>query len=113
MLMIVASINCFNDYRLPVDKYPVVALRGAPAPFPMAEENIPLAKYLQWSDNIEEEVGSHIQKLMGNEKFIGIHLRNGVDWVYIANSSTVLILSLTSNVEILAIDTLFYCRKSY
>lgn len=65
---------------LPVDKYPVVALRGAPAPFPMAEENIPLAKYLQWSDNIEEEAGSHIQKLMGNEKFIGIHLRNGVDW---------------------------------
>lgn len=113
MLLIVASINCFNDYRLPVDKYPVVALRGAPAPFPMAEENIPLAKYLQWSDNIEEEAGSHIEKLMGNEKFIGIHLRNGVDWVYIANSSSVLILSLTSNVEVLAIDTLFYCHKSY
>lgn len=103
MLLIVSSIVS----RLPVDKYPVVALRGAPAPFPIAEENIPLAKYLQWSDSIEEEANSHIQKLMGNEKFIGIHLRNGVDWVYIDNSSSLLILPLTINVEIVVIDTLF------
>jgi peptide-O-fucosyltransferase len=68
-------------FRLPVDKYPVVALRGAPAPFPIAEENIPLAKYLQWSESIEEEANSHIQKLTGGDKFIGIHLRNGIDWV--------------------------------
>lgn len=74
-------LNDLTICRLPLEKYPVVALRGAPAPFPIAEENIPLAKYLEWSDSIEEEVNGHIQKLMGNEKYIGIHLRNGLDWV--------------------------------
>lgn len=50
---------------------------------------------------------------MGNEKFIGIYFRNGVDWVYIVNFLLVLILFLISNVEILVIDILFYCYKLY
>lgn len=64
----------------PPDKFPVLALKGAPAPFPMEEQNVPLQKYLQWSDNIEKEVNKYIQELFNGEKFIGLHLRNGVDW---------------------------------
>ncbi|KAK3089660.1 hypothetical protein FSP39_005448 [Pinctada imbricata] len=55
-------------------------MRGAPAPFPMVEANVDLHKYLIWSDQIEEEVQAHIHKLFNGEKYIGIHLRNGVDW---------------------------------
>ena len=58
-------------------------MRGAPAPFPMAEESVPLQKYLMWSDKIEEEVQQHIHTLFNGEKFIGIHLRNGIDWVIV------------------------------
>lgn len=111
--MIVVFINCFNDYRFLVDKYLVVVFRGVFVFFLMVEENILLVKYFQWLDNIEEEVGSYIEKLMGNEKFIGIYFRNGVDWVYIVNFLLVLILFLISNVEILVIDILFYCYKLY
>lgn len=66
--------------RFPADKEPVVALKGAPAPYPMAKDTVPLQKYLQWSSVIEGEAQSHITKLFGDDPFIGIHLRNGVDW---------------------------------
>ncbi|KAJ8306354.1 hypothetical protein KUTeg_016899 [Tegillarca granosa] len=69
-----------NDCKMKEDKFPVLALKGAPAPFPMEEQNVPLQKYLQWSDNIEKEVNKYIQELFNGEKFIGLHLRNGVDW---------------------------------
>ncbi|XP_033738885.1 GDP-fucose protein O-fucosyltransferase 1-like [Pecten maximus] len=66
--------------RFPADEEPVVALKGAPAPYPMAEDTVPLQKYLRWSSTIEDEVQSHIAKMFEQERFIGIHLRNGVDW---------------------------------
>ncbi|KAL5016755.1 hypothetical protein ScPMuIL_006344 [Solemya velum] len=66
--------------EFPPDKYPVIALRGAPARFPIEEPNIPLQKYLKWSDKIEEEAQSYIDRNFRGEKFVGLHLRNGGDW---------------------------------
>lgn len=37
-------------------------------------------KYMVWSDNINDQVNNYIAKTFNNEKFIAIHLRNGLDW---------------------------------
>ena len=58
-------------------------MRGAPATFPVAEEDVPLQQYLQWSDKIQGEIDGHIKEMFGDEPYVGIHLRNGVDWVRI------------------------------
>ena len=70
--------------RFPVEKYPVLALRGAPAPFPMKRQHRDLQRYLQVSDFIESEAQGFIDANFPNTRFIGIHLRNGADWVRLA-----------------------------
>ncbi|KAJ8936363.1 hypothetical protein NQ318_007130 [Aromia moschata] len=67
--------------RYPPVKWPVLAFTGAPASFPVQLENRELQKYLEWSDKIEEESDDFIKSNMPNGAFIGIHLRNGIDWV--------------------------------
>ncbi|XP_045159549.2 GDP-fucose protein O-fucosyltransferase 1-like isoform X1 [Mercenaria mercenaria] len=66
--------------RFPPSKYPVVALKGAPAPFPMRPENWELHKYLQWSDDIIQQGQKYIHDHFPGQEYIGIHLRNGADW---------------------------------
>lgn len=66
--------------NFPPEKYPVLALKGAPAAFPVLAEHRHYQKYFQWSDTILNEVNSYITKTFGERKFIGIHLRNGIDW---------------------------------
>lgn len=76
------KINWFN--RFPSSEYPVLAFTGAPGAFPVAEKNVHLQKYLKWSDSIQEKADNFISNFKnGNNdaKFIGIHLRNGVDFV--------------------------------
>ena len=63
-------------------KYPVLAFTGSPADFPVAMENVPLQKYLKWSDYYENKANEFIDNLIGGNKFIGLHLRNGHDFVY-------------------------------
>jgi len=45
------------------------------------EQDIPLQRYIQWSDKIEKEINGHITELFNDEPYVGIHLRNGADWV--------------------------------
>ncbi|KAH3695884.1 GDP-fucose protein O-fucosyltransferase 1-like [Dreissena polymorpha] len=66
--------------RFPATEYPVVALRGAPAPFPMAPSVRPLQQHLQWSDTIVEQGQQYVDRNFPKEKYVGIHLRNGPDW---------------------------------
>ncbi|PVD23011.1 hypothetical protein C0Q70_16272 [Pomacea canaliculata] len=65
----------------PGDKYPVIAMKGAPANFPVKEEFVPLQRYLQWSAKMEMEADKYIKEHFPEETFVGIHLRNGPDWV--------------------------------
>lgn len=67
--------------KYPAEKFPVLAFTGAPASFPVQEENRHLHKYLQWSDKIEQKATNFISKSLPKGAFIGIHLRNGMDWV--------------------------------
>ncbi|CAH0547243.1 unnamed protein product [Brassicogethes aeneus] len=67
--------------RYPPQEWPVMAFTGAPASFPVQAENKNLHKYLQWSEHIENETDKFIKTHLPKGAFIGIHLRNGMDWV--------------------------------
>ncbi|CAG9771945.1 unnamed protein product [Ceutorhynchus assimilis] len=62
-------------------KWPVLAFTGAPASFPVSNENRLLHKHLQWSKTIDQQAESFIKSKMPKGAFVGLHLRNGVDWV--------------------------------
>lgn len=64
------------------EKFPVLAFTGAPGAFPVLEKNVPLQKYLKWSESINNQVEQFLQRFKPNkdDKFIGIHLRNGIDF---------------------------------
>ena len=67
--------------KYPSAKWPVLAFTGAPASFPVQLENKKLQKYLQWNDEMVGKAKSFIKEKLPPGAFIGIHLRNGIDWV--------------------------------
>ncbi|XP_077289932.1 O-fucosyltransferase 1 [Arctopsyche grandis] len=67
--------------KYPPEKWPVLAFTGAPASFPVQDENRSLHKYLQWNAAMTERVKKYIKENLSGGGFIGIHLRNGADWV--------------------------------
>ncbi|XP_011556235.3 GDP-fucose protein O-fucosyltransferase 1 [Plutella xylostella] len=73
-------------------EWPVLAFTGAPASFPVQNENRGLHKYLKWSNDITTRAKQFIKENMSGGSFLGIHLRNGQDWVkacqHVHNSPT-------------------------
>ena len=67
--------------RFPPSTHLVIAFTGAPAQFPVEQQHVSLHRYLQWSDYIEELANSFIRANIPGRPFLGIHLRNDVDWV--------------------------------
>ncbi|XP_012274631.1 GDP-fucose protein O-fucosyltransferase 1 [Orussus abietinus] len=61
-------------------KWPVIAFTGAPASFPVQLENKKLHKYLEWNFDMLKKAESFIKENLPKGGFIGIHLRNGIDW---------------------------------
>lgn len=59
----------------------MLAFTGAPATFPVQKENKELQKYLKWTDEITDLATKFIKETLPSGGFIGLHLRNGVDWV--------------------------------
>lgn len=70
----------WNEKYTP-EEWPVIAFTGAPAAFPVQQENLHLHKYLKWSDEIDEKADGFIKNELPKGAFIGIHLRNGIDWI--------------------------------
>lgn len=66
--------------RFPVSEYPVIALMGAPGSFPVLEKDRWLQKFVKWSLKIEKKAKEFIKRVLQNEPFVGIHLRNGIDF---------------------------------
>ena len=77
-------MTCLLDFfffsRYPPTKFKVLAFTGAPGSFPIRERDLPLHKYLRWSDNIEEAAEKFISEKI-QRPYLGIHMRNGPDWV--------------------------------
>lgn len=67
--------------KYPGNKYPVIAFTGAPASFPVQEENLKLHKYLKFADRLQQLAYNFVKNKLPKGAFIGIHLRNGLDWV--------------------------------
>lgn len=67
--------------KYPPSKWPVIAFTGAPASFPVQLENRGLQKYLIWSPNIHSQAEDFVKNVLPKGGFVGIHLRNGIDWV--------------------------------
>ncbi|GLV41476.1 O-fucosyltransferase 1 [Carabus blaptoides fortunei] len=67
--------------KYPANKWPVVAFTGAPASFPVQLENRHLHKYLHWNDEILSKAKDFIKNTLPKGAFVGVHLRNGIDWV--------------------------------
>ena len=65
--------------RFPPKDYPVLALRGAPASYPIKREHNELHRHLRWSKAVAAErdrlIEAHLLK-----PFVGIHIRNAVDF---------------------------------
>lgn len=72
------------SYSFPPSEYPVLSFISAPAPFPSLFEDQKLQKYLQWNAVVSAEADNFIAQSL-KRPFIGIHLRNDVDWVSLAD----------------------------
>ncbi|EDO34766.1 predicted protein [Nematostella vectensis] len=66
--------------RYPVSEYPVIALMGAPGSFPCETQNKWLQKYVKWSVSINKKADKFITEVLPDGPFVGIHLRNGIDF---------------------------------
>lgn len=67
--------------RYPADDWPVIAFTGAPGSFPVQDENRSLQEYLVFTSRVMDAANTFIKNKMPAGAFIGIHLRNGIDWV--------------------------------
>jgi len=61
--------------------FPVIAMTGAPAGFPVSADHVSLHQYLVWTDEWKEKGDKWVKSNLPEGKWLGIHLRNGQDWV--------------------------------
>lgn len=62
------------------EEWPVLAFTGAPAAFPVQKENIPLQKYMIWTEQMQSKATNWVKSTLPKGAYLGIHLRNGIDW---------------------------------
>ncbi len=90
-LAIIIILSCF---RYPPEQHPVIALKGAPAKYPVRKEHRHLQKYLKWSKRKLDEAQEYINNTIGDNPYLAIHLRMGKDWVRLSISTHTLVLAL-------------------
>jgi len=65
----------------PIHKYPVLAMTGAPASFPVSEEHVSLQSFITWTQDWVDKADQWVKRNMGTGvEYLGLHLRNGGDW---------------------------------
>ena len=64
----------------PSQEFPVLAFTGAPASFPVKQVHLGLQNYLVYNDNWLTKADRWIKENLPRGPFVGIHLRNGLDW---------------------------------
>uniref|UniRef100_A0AAF5PLY2 GDP-fucose protein O-fucosyltransferase 1 n=1 Tax=Wuchereria bancrofti TaxID=6293 RepID=A0AAF5PLY2_WUCBA len=73
------SVRTKWEKKFPVDRYPVLSFISAPVAFPARTDHHHLQRYLRWSEPIMTEANKFIAESL-ERPFIGIHLRNDIDW---------------------------------
>jgi len=71
--------------KYPASRFPVLAFTGAPASFPVQEENVKLQKYLVHNSKWINKAKHWIKDNLPKGGFVGVHLRNGMDWEVACN----------------------------
>lgn len=66
--------------RYPPSAWPVLAFVGAPASFPVQRENVAAHRYLRWTAAVDGPAAAFVRDRVRPGKFVGVHVRNGVDW---------------------------------
>ena len=70
------------DKKYPPNKWPVIAFTGAPASFPVRKNHLHLHGHLyNWNKKLNEMADTFVEKQLPKAPFVGVHLRNGVDFV--------------------------------
>eukprot|EP00092_Neocalanus_flemingeri_P032584 GFUD01035440.1.p1 GENE.GFUD01035440.1~~GFUD01035440.1.p1 ORF type:complete len:377 (+),score=114.61 GFUD01035440.1:95-1225(+) len=64
----------------PPSSFPVVAMTGAPASFPVQSGHVGLQRHVMWSDTWRERGREWVRRHLPRGRWLGIHLRNGGDW---------------------------------
>uniref|UniRef100_A0A1I7YE92 GDP-fucose protein O-fucosyltransferase 1 n=1 Tax=Steinernema glaseri TaxID=37863 RepID=A0A1I7YE92_9BILA len=77
-LSINGSINSWQTFY-PASEYPVLAFSSAPALFPVKKNDRYAQRYLKWTSRFTQKAKQFITDELPRP-FIGIHLRNNVDW---------------------------------
>jgi len=67
--------------RFPPSRFPVIAFTGAPAAFPVQQQNLPLKQFVVWQEKWKSRARTWLQQNLPPGPFVGVHLRNGGDWV--------------------------------
>ncbi|KAI1724199.1 GDP-fucose protein o-fucosyltransferase domain-containing protein [Ditylenchus destructor] len=70
--------------RYPSDQYPVLAFSSAPAHFPAIKEHRHLQKFIHWNSIVLNDAQKFVDENLPRP-YIGIHLRNNIDWVRVCN----------------------------
>ena len=68
-------------FPIAAGKFPVLAFTGAPAPFPVQPDNLEIQKYFGWNEKFTSKAQNFVAEQLNRGPFVGIHLRNGADWV--------------------------------
>uniref|UniRef100_A0A0N4Z1K3 GDP-fucose protein O-fucosyltransferase 1 n=1 Tax=Parastrongyloides trichosuri TaxID=131310 RepID=A0A0N4Z1K3_PARTI len=76
-----SNIKEVNEWksRFPANRYPVLSFTSAPGKFPARHRDKHLQKYIKWSSSITSRAKNFIDQYLPRP-FVGIHLRNDVDW---------------------------------
>ena len=73
--------SCRWREKFPVSEFPVLALTGAPASFPVQKADLQLQRGMTWTSQWLDRAGAWLHTNMGRGvEYLGIHLRNGEDW---------------------------------
>lgn len=73
--------------KFPGKNWPVLAFTGAPASFPVQEQNVALHGHLfgKWAEELDNKVNDFIRGQSPRGPYVALHLRNGADWARACN----------------------------
>ena len=80
-IMIIFCGRCVDLNSFSSCRYPVIAFTGAPAAFPVQQQNLPLQQFVVWQEKWKSRARTWLQQNLPPGPFVGVHLRNGGDWV--------------------------------